>query len=113
MHQSRPCYVSSLRSSNSVQRSPVPAGKDPKQEFKAGRIPGSRFFDVDGISDPNTDLPHMLPSAGAFAAAADALGISAEDQVCALAEMPWTHLAVCGCPGQSAIFPQGGMKAFA
>jgi 3-mercaptopyruvate sulfurtransferase SseA len=88
-----------------VQGSPVPAGKNPKQEFKAGRIPGSRFFDVDGISDPNTDLPHMLPSAGAFAAAADALGISAEDQVCALAEMSWTHLAMCESPGQSATVP--------
>jgi len=36
---------------------------------------------VDRISDPNTDLPHMLPSAGAFAAAADALGISPDEQV--------------------------------
>ena len=54
------------------------------QEFKASRIPGSRFFDVDKISDPNTDLPHMLPSAAAFAAAADALGISADDQVVCL-----------------------------
>ncbi|CAL5226222.1 g9064 [Coccomyxa viridis] len=57
------------------------AGKDPREEFKASRIPGSRFFDVDKISDPNTDLPHMLPSAAAFAAAADALNISADDQV--------------------------------
>ena len=113
MHQSRLCYTSSHRSSKPAQRSPVLAGKDPKQEFKAGRIPGSRFFDMDGISDPNTDLPHMLPSAGAFAAAADALGISAEDQVCVLAEMPWTHLAVCECPGQSPIVPQGVMKALA
>ena len=57
------------------------AGKDPRQEFKTSRIPGSRFFDVDRVSDPNTDLPHMLPSAGAFAAAADALGISADEHV--------------------------------
>ena len=59
----------------------VSAGRDPRQEFKVDRIPGSRFFDVDEISDPDTDLPHMLPSAEAFAATADALGISAQDQV--------------------------------
>ena len=57
------------------------AGRDPRQDFVESRIPGSRFFDLDRISDPNTDLPHMLPSEKAFAAAADALGISADDQV--------------------------------
>ncbi|CAK0786382.1 hypothetical protein CVIRNUC_009595 [Coccomyxa viridis] len=57
------------------------AGRDPRQDFIESRIPGSRFFDLDRISDPNTDLPHMLPSEKAFAAAADALGISADDQV--------------------------------
>ncbi len=69
------------------------AGKDPREEFKASRIPGSRFFDVDKISDPNTDLPHMLPSAAAFAAAADALNISADDQVNFLAAtLAWLGL---------------------
>lgn len=43
--------------------------------------PGAKFFDVDGISDPSSDLPHMLPSAEQFAAACDTLGVTNEDQV--------------------------------
>ncbi|EIE18910.1 rhodanese domain-containing protein [Coccomyxa subellipsoidea C-169] len=56
-------------------------GRNPREEFKLDRIPGSRFFDVDKISDQNTDLPHMLPAEEAFAAAADALGIDRDTQV--------------------------------
>jgi thiosulfate/3-mercaptopyruvate sulfurtransferase len=33
------------------------------------------------IADTNSGLPHMLPSEAAFAAAADALGISNDTQV--------------------------------
>ena len=57
------------------------AGKEPRQQFKESRIPGSRFFDLDAICDKSSDLPHMLPSAEAFAAAADELGISNTDTV--------------------------------
>lgn len=48
-------------------------------EHQAARIPGARFWDIDGVCDPATDLPHMLPSAAAFAAAADALGVGNDD----------------------------------
>lgn len=57
------------------------AGKDAIAEHRAERIPGARFFDVERLADPNSDLPHMLPSEAQFAAAADALGISADDAV--------------------------------
>lgn len=57
------------------------AGRNPRQEFKKYRIPGSRFFDVDKISERDTDLPHMLPTEEAFAAAADILGIQKDTQV--------------------------------
>ncbi|KAK9837484.1 hypothetical protein WJX81_005947 [Elliptochloris bilobata] len=50
--------------------------KNPYEEFLASRIPGSRYFDLDKISMPDTGLPHMLPSPAAFGAAADALDIS-------------------------------------
>ena len=50
-------------------------------DFRAERIPGSRFFDLDRIADLSVDLPHMLPSEAQFAAAADALGISNGDAV--------------------------------
>jgi hypothetical protein len=57
------------------------AARDRFAEFKAERIPGARFWDIDGVADAATDLPHMLPPDAAFAAAADALGISNDDTV--------------------------------
>lgn len=56
-------------------------GRNPKNEFREERIPGARFFDVDAIADTASNLPHMLPSAEAFAVAADALGIGNDSQV--------------------------------
>lgn len=50
-------------------------GRDARAEFEAERIPGARFFDVDGIKDQSDPLPHMVPDASDFAAAAQALGI--------------------------------------
>ena len=50
--------------------------KDGKAEFRAAHIPGARFFDFDDIADPDTDLPHMLPTAGLFAKKMAALGVS-------------------------------------
>ena len=51
-------------------------GRSGRAEFAAGpRIPGSRFFDIDAVSDGASALPHMLPSAAVFAAAVSALGI--------------------------------------
>ncbi|CAI9088007.1 OLC1v1022234C1 [Oldenlandia corymbosa var. corymbosa] len=53
--------------------------RNPLQEYQVAHIPGALFFDVDGISDRSTNLPHMLPSEGAFAAAVSALGIENKD----------------------------------
>ena len=55
--------------------------RDPRAEHEAKRVPGARFFDVDRVSDPSSPLPHMLPDAGAFAAACDAVGVANGDQV--------------------------------
>lgn len=52
------------------------AGRSGRAEFLERHIPGAVFFDVDGISDPSSGLPHMLPSPHAFAEAVGALGIS-------------------------------------
>ena len=54
------------------------SGRDPREEFRLGHIPGSRFFDLDAASAPDTSLPHMLPDATRFAAVASALGIENE-----------------------------------
>lgn len=57
--------------------------RDPRAEFRAARIPGARFFDLDAASDPATDLPHMLPSPPHFAEALGALGVEASRDVVA------------------------------
>lgn len=56
-------------------------GRDARDEFAAGHIPGAVFFDLDAISDRANPLPHMLPSPETFAAAAGALGIAADDRI--------------------------------
>ncbi|CAA6669942.1 unnamed protein product [Spirodela intermedia] len=53
--------------------------RNPLQEYQVAHIPGALFFDIDGISDKNSNLPHMLPSEEAFAAAVSALGICNKD----------------------------------
>lgn len=37
------------------------ANRDPRAEYLSGHIPGAVFFDIDGIANHATDLPHMLP----------------------------------------------------
>jgi len=51
---------------------------DGRADHDAGHIPGAVFFDIDGIADQTTDLPHMLPSPEDFASAAGALGLRRE-----------------------------------
>ncbi|KAL6643799.1 hypothetical protein ACP70R_018565 [Stipagrostis hirtigluma subsp. patula] len=55
--------------------------RNPLQEYQVAHIPGALFFDVDGISDRTSSLPHMLPSEKAFAAAVSALGIYNKDGI--------------------------------
>ncbi|XP_042457576.1 thiosulfate/3-mercaptopyruvate sulfurtransferase 1, mitochondrial-like isoform X2 [Zingiber officinale] len=55
--------------------------RNPLEEYQVAHIPGAVFFDIDQISDPTTDLPHMLPLEEAFAAAVSVLGIQNTDSV--------------------------------
>ena len=55
--------------------------RDPKAEYLAAHIPGAVFFDLNGICDTSTDLPHMLPGPDQFAAAVGALGIADTDTI--------------------------------
>jgi thiosulfate/3-mercaptopyruvate sulfurtransferase len=52
-----------------------------KADFAAAHIPGAVWFDIDGIADRATDLPHMMPTPQAFAAMTAALGIGSGDTV--------------------------------
>ncbi len=49
--------------------------------FEETRIGGAVFFDIATITDHNTDLPHMVPSASDFAAKTAALGLGADHQL--------------------------------
>ena len=55
--------------------------KDGLTEFRAAHIPGARFFDIDLVADPDTTLPHMVPTPGRFAKLIAAYGVS-NDTTC-------------------------------
>jgi thiosulfate/3-mercaptopyruvate sulfurtransferase len=54
---------------------------DKRAMFAAGHVPGARLFDIDLFADPDSDLPHMVPTPARFAKLAGALGISNESRV--------------------------------
>jgi thiosulfate/3-mercaptopyruvate sulfurtransferase len=55
--------------------------KDGHAEFLAAHIPGARYFDIDAIADPDTDLPHMVPTPGRFAKLMEQLGVGNASRV--------------------------------
>jgi thiosulfate/3-mercaptopyruvate sulfurtransferase len=55
--------------------------KDGKTEFVRAHVPGARYFDIDQIADPDTDLPHMVPTPGRFAKLLGALGVGNQSRV--------------------------------
>ncbi|MER8481104.1 3-mercaptopyruvate sulfurtransferase [Mesorhizobium sp. M1322] len=60
----------------------LPAQKrDARAEYDAAHIPGALFFDQDAISDPDSPLPHTLPSPQHFAQYVGAMGISDDDTI--------------------------------
>lgn len=48
----------------------------PEAEYLSGHVPGAVRLDIDQVRDHASPLPHMLPSADDFAAAAGAIGVS-------------------------------------
>ncbi len=53
----------------------------PKDDYLEAHIPGAVFFDVDAVSDHDSPLPHMFPSAEQFGRDVGALGIGNGDMV--------------------------------
>ena len=51
-------------------------GRNAREEYEVQHIPGAVFFDLDGVADTRSNLPHMLPSAEVFAKAVGAMGLS-------------------------------------
>lgn len=56
-------------------------GRDGRPDFEAQRLPGAVFFDLEASSEQNSHLPHMMPSAEAFAARMAALGLSETNHI--------------------------------
>jgi len=59
------------------------ANRDPAAEFRDVHIAGAVFFDIDGVADTSSGLPHMLPEPEVFAEAIGALGVGDETTVVA------------------------------
>lgn len=60
----------------------MPAAKrDCAREFEQVHIPGAVFFDQDKIVDPDSTLPHTVPSPQIFAEAVGKLGINIDDEI--------------------------------
>ncbi|GLQ08409.1 thiosulfate sulfurtransferase [Devosia yakushimensis] len=57
------------------------AARNAQAEYLSGHIPGAVFFDIDGIADTSSPLPHMLPSPADFAHMVGALGISDQSTI--------------------------------
>ncbi|PVV02698.1 hypothetical protein BB560_002839 [Smittium megazygosporum] len=55
--------------------------RNTQNEFLEKRIPSSIFFDIDGVKDQSSDLPHMLPSEQTFNKFMDDHGISNDDTI--------------------------------
>ncbi|MCA0274841.1 MAG: 3-mercaptopyruvate sulfurtransferase [Proteobacteria bacterium] len=55
--------------------------RDARKEYDAAHIPGAVFFDQDLVVDPDSTLPHTMPSASLFARHAGSMGISADDTI--------------------------------
>ena len=55
--------------------------RDGKAEYEAQHIPGAVYFDIDDITQADSNLPHTLASPEVFAQKVGALGISDEDTI--------------------------------
>ncbi|PPR11416.1 MAG: 3-mercaptopyruvate sulfurtransferase [Alphaproteobacteria bacterium MarineAlpha11_Bin1] len=51
------------------------------ENYNDGHIPGAVFWDIDAISDPNTQLPHMMPDEAIFEGHMRELGIGSEHHI--------------------------------
>ena len=56
-------------------------GGDARAAWQEERLPGALFFDLEAVSDHSSDLPHMMPTAEAFAAAMSGLGVGQRDRI--------------------------------
>ncbi len=98
-----------------------PVGVTPRVDTHARylqrHLPGAVFFDIDALSDKDTPLPHMLPSAEQFDRDMSALGISDTDTIVVYeqegvfsAPRAWWMLRAFGVRDVHVL--QGGLRAW-
>ena len=92
------------------------ARRDARAEYAQTHIPGAVFFDIDALSDHDSGLPHMLPSAAAFGEAVGAMGIGDGDRIVVYdslglfsAARVWWMFRVFGC-AEVAVLAGGLLK---
>ena len=56
-------------------------GRDARAGWREAHIPGAVFFDLDGVSDTTSPLPHMLPTPEMFAREVQDIGLSETDHI--------------------------------
>lgn len=91
------------------------SGRNARQDFVAGHIPGARFFDIDALSDSTSPLPHMLPVAGDFEDRIRELGVRRDSRIVVYdgsganlsAARAWWMFRVFGHPGVAVL--DGGL----
>ncbi|MEE2774918.1 MAG: 3-mercaptopyruvate sulfurtransferase [Pseudomonadota bacterium] len=57
------------------------ARRNPKLEFQSSHIPKAQFFDIDLFSDPESSLPHMIPSVEFFSEHIKSFGLGDEHHI--------------------------------
>ena len=62
-------------------QAPGAPARDARAEYLSVHLPGACFFDLDALSDQQSDLPHMLPSAEVFEAGMRTLGLNQDSRV--------------------------------
>lgn len=70
------------------------SGKNGADEFVARRIENAVFFDISKISDPNSDLPHTMPSVEVFTEHMKRLNIQRTHQIVCYDQSPFGIFSV-------------------
>jgi len=90
------------------------SGRDAEAEFREAHVPGAQFFDIEDISDSNSQLPHMLPPPEKFSSRMRKMGIGDGMRVViydktnmAGAARAWWMFRVMGCNDVAVL--NGGM----
>ena len=95
----------------------VTHNRDAKAEYLTEHINGAIRFDIDAIKDPDSELPHMLPTAQQFEAHMQRLGINNNDYVVVYDNSPFLSAArawwLLRMFGHKHVFVlDGGLKRF-